>query len=94
MLAVEPRFETAVLVAGCLSKRNTTAEAQPVNFVSHVTFFVAMPPRYLAGMPFGVTVVGTIHGVLFVALVMMLLVAIWNGKGRAWEGPATLEKTY
>lgn len=43
-----------------------------------VLFFVAMPLKYLADMPLAVTVVGTIHGVLFVALVIMLLVAIWK----------------
>jgi integral membrane protein len=41
-----------------------------------VLFFVAMPLKYLAGMPMAVTVVGSIHGVLFIALVLMLLLAI------------------
>ena len=41
-----------------------------------VLFFVAMPLKYFAGMPLAVTVVGSIHGALFVALVVMLLVAI------------------
>ena len=41
-----------------------------------VLFFVAMPLKYFAGMPMAVTVVGSIHGALFVALVVMLLVAI------------------
>lgn len=39
-------------------------------------FFVAMPLKYFAGMPLAVTIVGTIHGGLFVALVVMLLVAV------------------
>jgi integral membrane protein len=39
-------------------------------------FFVAMPLKYLAGMPLAVTIVGSIHGFLFVALVVMLLIAI------------------
>ena len=39
-------------------------------------FFVAMPLKYFAGMPRAVTIVGSIHGFLFVALVLMLLVAI------------------
>lgn len=39
-------------------------------------FFVAMPLKYFAGMPLAVTVVGSIHGFLFVALVVMLVVAI------------------
>ncbi|MBM4439366.1 MAG: DUF3817 domain-containing protein [Candidatus Rokubacteria bacterium] len=43
-----------------------------------VLFGVAMPLKYLAGMPLAVTVVGSVHGVLFVALVLMLLLAIWK----------------
>lgn len=39
-------------------------------------FFVAMPLKYLADMPMAVTVVGTIHGGLFVALVVMLGIGI------------------
>jgi integral membrane protein len=41
-----------------------------------VLFFVAMPLKYLAGIPMAVTIVGSIHGVLFIALVLMLLLAI------------------
>ena len=41
-----------------------------------VLFGIAMPLKYLAGMPIAVTVVGTVHGVLFLALVAMLLVGI------------------
>jgi integral membrane protein len=43
-----------------------------------VLFGVAMPLKYLAGMPLAVTVVGSVHGFLFVALVLMLLLAIWK----------------
>ncbi|MHC5113228.1 MAG: DUF3817 domain-containing protein [Planctomycetota bacterium] len=32
-------------------------------------FGVAMPLKYLAGMPLAVTIVGSVHGALFVALV-------------------------
>ena len=39
-------------------------------------FFVAMPLKYLAGMPLAVTIVGSIHGALFVALVLMFLVGM------------------
>ncbi len=41
-----------------------------------VLFGVAMPLKYFAGMPLAVRVVGSIHGFLFVALVLMLLLAI------------------
>ena len=43
-----------------------------------VLFFVAMPLKYLAGMPLAVTVVGSVHGLLFIALVLMLVLAIWR----------------
>lgn len=43
-----------------------------------VLFFVAMPLKYFAGMPLAVTIVGSIHGFLFVALVLMLLLAVWK----------------
>ena len=41
-----------------------------------VLFGVAMPLKYFAGMPMAVRIVGSVHGALFVALVLMLLVAI------------------
>ncbi|HEX2061217.1 MAG TPA: DUF3817 domain-containing protein [Thermoanaerobaculia bacterium] len=41
-----------------------------------VLFGIAMPLKYFAGMPMAVRIVGSIHGALFVALVVMLLLAI------------------
>jgi integral membrane protein len=44
--------------------------------LSTLTLFgVAMPLKYLANMPSAVTVVGSLHGVLFVGLVVMVLMA-------------------
>lgn len=43
-----------------------------------VLFGIAMPLKYFASMPLAVTIVGTIHGALFVALCVMLLIAIWK----------------
>jgi integral membrane protein len=41
---------------------------------------VAMPLKYLAGMPLAVKIVGWIHGVLFVVYVMMaMMVALDKG---------------
>ena len=37
-------------------------------------FGVAMPMKYLGGMPTAVTVVGSIHGLLFLGLVVLFLV--------------------
>jgi integral membrane protein len=41
-----------------------------------VLFGIAMPLKYFAGMPMAVRIVGSLHGALFVALVVMLLLAI------------------
>jgi integral membrane protein len=41
-----------------------------------VLFGIAMPLKYFAGMPMAVRVVGSLHGALFVALVVMLVLAI------------------
>jgi integral membrane protein len=38
-----------------------------------VLFGIAMPLKYLAGLPMAVTVVGSIHGVLFLALATMFV---------------------
>jgi integral membrane protein len=37
---------------------------------------IAMPLKYAAGMPLAVTIAGTVHGALFTALALMLLIAI------------------
>lgn len=39
-------------------------------------FGVAMPLKYFADMPIAVTIVGSIHGFLFIGLVAMFFVAI------------------
>jgi integral membrane protein len=41
-----------------------------------ILFGIAMPLKYLAGMPLAVTIAGSIHGALFTALALMLLIAI------------------
>jgi len=41
-----------------------------------VLFGIAMPLKYMAGMPLPVRIVGSIHGALFVALALMLLLAV------------------
>lgn len=43
-----------------------------------VLFFIAMPLKYLANMPIAVEIAGTIHGGLFICLVLMLGIAIWK----------------
>jgi integral membrane protein len=41
-----------------------------------VLFGVAMPLKYLAGVPMAVTLIGSIHGLLFIALAAMFLLGV------------------
>ena len=41
-----------------------------------VLFGIAMPLKYAAGMPMAVSIVGSLHGFLFVGLCVMLMLAI------------------
>ena len=43
-----------------------------------VLFFVAMPLKYLANKPIAVEIAGSLHGGLFVCLVLMLVIAVWR----------------
>jgi integral membrane protein len=56
-----------------------------VAFVEGVTtlvlFLVAMPIKYLAGNPAPVRIAGWIHGVAFIANVVMMWIAL---RGRGW----------
>jgi len=46
-----------------------------------VLLFVAMPLKYLAGLPLAVRIVGSVHGLLF----LMFLVALYRaGSQRGW----------
>lgn len=45
-----------------------------------VLLLVAMPLKYLAGMPLAVRIVGMAHGVLFIMYVLALLRAAGEGK--------------
>lgn len=39
-----------------------------------VLFFIAMPLKYMYGMPIAVTICGSVHGLLFMTLVVLFLV--------------------
>jgi integral membrane protein len=45
------------------------AFAEGVSFI--VLLFIAMPLKYLAAMPMAVTIVGSLHGALFVAFIIL-----------------------
>ena len=46
-----------------------TGIAEGISFI--VLLFVAMPMKYFAGMPLAVTIVGGLHGVLFMAFIII-----------------------
>jgi integral membrane protein len=46
-----------------------------------VLLLVAMPLKYLAGLPLAVRIVGMIHGVLFIVFVVVL---VWVSIARRW----------
>jgi integral membrane protein len=52
-----------------------TAMAEGISFL--VLLFIAMPLKYFANLPMAVTIVGGLHGVLFVAF----MVLAWEVKG-------------
>lgn len=54
--------------------------AEAVSFL--VLLLAAMPLKYLAGNPLGVRIVGPIHGALFVAYCVLVLVA---AKRAGWD---------
>ncbi|MFP2926455.1 DUF3817 domain-containing protein [Pyxidicoccus sp. 3LG] len=54
-----------------LGRFRAVALAEGLSFV--VLLFIAMPLKYLAGMPLGVKFVGWAHGLLFVLYVFSLL---------------------
>ena len=52
-----------------------------------VLLFVAMPLKYLAGLPLAVRIVGSLHGALFV----LFLVALYRAaRSRDWAGRRTV----
>ena len=57
------------------------AFAEGISFL--VLLGIAMPLKYLAGMPLAVTIVGAIHGILFIAFMIMAW-EIKTGYKRSW----------
>lgn len=54
-----------------------------------ILFGIGMPLKYLADMPMAVRVVGSVHGLLFVLLVVMLMMAVSRipiSRGLAFAG--------
>ena len=50
-----------------------------------ILLFVAMPLKYLAGLPLAVRIVGSLHGVLFVWLGLLVLLGLLKrGRSFGW----------
>ena len=59
------------------------AFAEGVSFL--ILLFIAMPLKYFAGLPLAVTIVGGIHGILFIAFIILaLIVKSEYGKNFWW----------
>jgi len=61
----DPAFLRSLIVMGLVEGTSTLA-----------LFLVAMPLKYLADMPMAVSIVGSIHGLLFLVYVGMLLLGM------------------
>lgn len=65
------------------------AFAEGVSFL--VLLLVAMPLKYFAGLPMAVTVIGGLHGLLFVSFIILAyLVKEEQNKSWLWVGKAFL----
>lgn len=69
-----------MLPRGVLRFDTPPARLRGVAFVEGLSYlvllFVAMPLKYLADRPLAVRLVGSLHGILFVALVLLTLEAL------------------
>ncbi len=50
-----------------------------------ILVFIAMPLKYLAGFAMATKVVGMIHGILFIAFIVMLILATLEAKWKSKE---------
>lgn len=65
------------------------ALAEGVSFL--ILLGVAMPLKYMAGMPMAVTIAGALHGLLFISFIILAyLVKEENNKTMGWMGKAFL----
>jgi integral membrane protein len=67
--SVESLYPSALMRA--LRQLRVVAFLEGLSFI--LLLFVAMPLKYMAGLPLAVRVTGSVHGVLFVAFVYVLL---------------------
>jgi integral membrane protein len=51
---------------------------------------IAMPLKYMLGMPEAVSYVGPVHGILFIAYIMVLIITASKIKMPLWAMPASI----
>ena len=68
------------MAATALTRFRAISLAEGVSYL--VLLGIAMPLKYAAGIPSAVRIVGMLHGVLFVAFVLLLATA---AKAEAWR---------
>jgi integral membrane protein len=56
--------------------------AEGISFL--LLLFIAMPLKYFAGLPLAVTVVGAVHGALFI-LFCILAYLVWSQNKKTWK---------
>lgn len=78
-------YNPAAMLRDILRFDTPTARLRACAFIEGCSYlvllFVAMPLKYLAGVPLAVRVVGSLHGALFVWLMLEVL-AGWLGRSR------------
>jgi integral membrane protein len=71
------------------SRFRKIAFAEGISFI--VLIFIAMPLKYFAGLPIAVTIIGALHGILFIAFcVMAWEIKTGFGKNMKWLANAFL----
>lgn len=76
------------MLATSISRLRAIGLIEGVSFL--LLLGVAMPLKYLAGMPQAVSVVGWIHGVLFITFCIALTQAHQEAKWSAWRSGTVL----
>ena len=66
------------LLSTSLGRLRVVGIAEGISFLALLG--IAMPLKYMAGMPMAVRIVGSLHGALFVLYAMVLLIA-WLDRG-------------
>ncbi|MFT4542933.1 MAG: integral membrane protein [Planctomycetota bacterium] len=77
------QFSTLLRFDTCAAQLRAIAFLEGVSYL--LLLLVGMPLKYLAGLPLGVRILGSGHGVLFVALCLLILEGMLRrGRSIGW----------